>query len=110
MIHVSEKDGKPGANSSSTSAVDLIDFSKDIFSTNRTIIPPNVTSSKSDQVVRENKYEAIEAFPASNQYELELQKGDVVIMIKQRRDGWCKGIHDRSGKTGLFPSSFVRKL
>ena len=34
-------------------------------------------------------------FPASSEYELSLQPGDVVTLVKRREDGWCKGTHHR---------------
>ena len=30
-------------------------------------------------------------FPASSEYEIDLQLGDVVSLVKRREDGWCKG-------------------
>ena len=52
------------------------------------------------------------------------QLGDVISLVKRRDDGWCKGtLHRcpnymfarlnpcfRTGKTGLFPVSFVEKI
>jgi len=55
-------------------------------------------------------YRCIVPFPASSEYEVSLQLGDVVTLVKRREDGWCKGTHHRTGKTGLFPASFVDKI
>lgn len=33
----------------------------------------------------------IVAFPASSEYEIDLQHGDVISLVKRRDDGWCKG-------------------
>ena len=41
------------------------------------------------------------AFPASSEYELELQQGDVVSLVKRREDGWCKGTLHRWGNLRL---------
>jgi len=124
---------KPSSSSSaaSSSAVvggDLIDFSRDmakVFLTTQTTVPPNVSCSKvaadrkqlpADQSASVGeKFLAVEDFPANNEYELDLRKGDVLVVVKQRPDGWCKGFHllDKSqqhAKTGLFPSSFVHKM
>ena len=30
-------------------------------------------------------------FPASTEYEIDLQLGDVLTLVKRRDDGWCKG-------------------
>jgi len=38
------------------------------------------------------------------------QLGDVISLVKRRDDGWCKGTLHRTGKTGLFPASFVEKI
>jgi len=56
------------------------------------------------------RYRCIVAFPASSEYELGLKLGDVISLVKRRDDGWCKGTLHRTGKTGLFPASFVEKL
>lgn len=57
-----------------------------------------------------DRYRCTVAFPASSEYEIELQLGDVISLVKRRDDGWCKGILHRTGKTGLFPASFVEKI
>jgi len=57
-----------------------------------------------------DRYRCIVAFPASSEYEIELQLGDVISLVKRREDGWCKGTLHRTGKTGLFPASFVEKI
>ena len=41
-------------------------------------------------------YRCIVPFPASSEYELSLQLGDVVTLVRRRQDGWCKGTHHRS--------------
>jgi len=56
------------------------------------------------------RYRCIVAFPASSDYEIDLQHGDVISLVKRRDDGWCKGTLHRTGKTGLFPASFVEKI
>lgn len=56
------------------------------------------------------RYRCVVAFPASTEYELGLQLGDVISLVKRRDDGWCKGTLHRTGKTGLFPASFVEKI
>lgn len=66
------------------------------------------TPSKSSKshVVRE-RFKCIVPYPPNSEYELELRIGDVVLVHKKRDNGWYKGTHQRSGKTGLFPASFV---
>lgn len=69
----------------------------------------NGTPSKSkshSQTVRE-RFKCIVPYPPNSEYELELRVGDVVLVHKKRDNGWYKGTHQRSGKTGLFPASFV---
>lgn len=46
-------------------------------------------------------------YPPNSEYELELHVGDIVSVHKKRENGWYKGTHQRTGKTGLFPASFV---
>ncbi|XP_065089453.1 E3 ubiquitin-protein ligase SH3RF1 [Ochlerotatus camptorhynchus] len=69
----------------------------------------NGTPSKSkshSQAVRE-RFKCIVPYPPNSEYELELRIGDIVLVHKKRDNGWYKGTHQRSGKTGLFPASFV---
>lgn len=57
-------------------------------------------------LVRE-RFRCIVPYPPNSEYELELKQGDVVYVHKKRDDGWYKGTLQRTGKTGLFPGSFV---
>ncbi|KAH3717969.1 hypothetical protein DPMN_060766 [Dreissena polymorpha] len=50
-----------------------------------------------------------ETYPAQNELELDLKVGDIIFVSKKRDDGWYKGTLQRTGKTGLFPGSFVVK-
>ena len=52
-------------------------------------------------------FRCITPYPPNSEYELELRIGDVVFVHKKREDGWYKGTLHRTGKTGLFPASFV---
>uniref|UniRef100_T1KVU6 RING-type E3 ubiquitin transferase n=1 Tax=Tetranychus urticae TaxID=32264 RepID=T1KVU6_TETUR len=62
--------------------------------------------SQSSTIYRE-RYRCIVPYPPHTDYELELQIGDIVYVLKKREDGWYKGTLQRTGKTGLFPGSFV---
>lgn len=55
------------------------------------------------------KYRCVVPYPPQGEVELELKVGDIVYVHKKREDGWYKGTLQRSGKTGLFPGSFVEK-
>ncbi|XP_050503787.1 E3 ubiquitin-protein ligase SH3RF1 isoform X5 [Diabrotica virgifera virgifera] len=58
------------------------------------------------QTVRE-RFRCIAPYPPNSEYELELQVNDIIYVHKKREDGWYKGTQQRTGKTGLFPASFV---
>ena len=53
------------------------------------------------------RFRCITPYPPNSEYELELRIGDIVYVHKKRDDGWYKGTLHRTGKTGLFPASFV---
>ena len=53
------------------------------------------------------RYRCIVPYPSQSDIELELKVGDLVFVHRKREDGWYKGTLQRTGKTGLFPSSFV---
>ena len=59
--------------------------------------------------VHGGRYRCIMAYPSSSQFELELKEGDIIILEKSRLDGWCRGLLQRTGQSGLFPASFVEK-
>ncbi|ERL94486.1 hypothetical protein D910_11763 [Dendroctonus ponderosae] len=63
----------------------------------------------STQTVRE-RFRCITPYPPNSDYELELQLNDIIYVHKKREDGWFKGTQQRTGKTGLFPASFVESF
>ncbi|KAK6486936.1 E3 ubiquitin-protein ligase SH3RF3-like [Huso huso] len=56
------------------------------------------------------RYRVIVPYPPQSEAEIELKEGDVVFVHKKREDGWYKGTLQRSGRTGLFPGSFVESF
>ena len=108
------------ASQSSTSSKNLIDLSNDIFeqqvgNQNSDTSLEAVTSARSKHTEQHGTtspalFRVMMSYPASSQYELDLQEGDIVILIKKREDGWCKGTVQKNGMTGLFPFSFVEKI
>lgn len=64
------------------------------------------TPSKT-KVHRNERFRCIVPYPPNSEYELELHVGDIVCVHKKRENGWYKGTHQRTGKVGLFPASFV---
>ncbi|XP_039748254.1 E3 ubiquitin-protein ligase SH3RF3 isoform X2 [Pararge aegeria] len=56
------------------------------------------------------KFRCIVPYPPNSEYELELKVDDIVIVCKKRGDGWYKGTLQRTGRTGLFPASFVQSV
>ncbi|XP_075981907.1 SH3 domain containing ring finger posh isoform X2 [Anticarsia gemmatalis] len=71
----------------------------------------DVTATRRDrhhsQPVKE-RFRCIVPYPPNSEYELELKVDDIVIVSKKRGDGWYKGTLQRTGRTGLFPASFVQ--
>lgn len=61
------------------------------------------------QTVRE-RFRCIAPYPPNSEYELELQVNDIIYVHKKRDDGWYKGTQQRTGRTGLFPASFVESF
>ncbi|XP_034041814.1 LOW QUALITY PROTEIN: E3 ubiquitin-protein ligase SH3RF3-like [Thalassophryne amazonica] len=56
------------------------------------------------------RYRVVVPYPPQSEAEIELREGDVVFVHKKRDDGWYKGTLQRTGQTGLFPSSFVESF
>ncbi|XP_044577828.1 E3 ubiquitin-protein ligase SH3RF3 isoform X1 [Cotesia glomerata] len=67
--------------------------------------------SKQQPTMRErervNRFRCIVPYPPNSEFELELRIGDIIYVHKKRDDGWYKGTQQRTGRTGLFPASFV---
>lgn len=47
-------------------------------------------------------------FQATNEDELSFSKGDIICVTRQEEGGWWEG--SLKGKTGWFPSNYVREL
>ncbi|XP_073994844.1 SH3 domain containing ring finger posh isoform X2 [Rhodnius prolixus] len=56
------------------------------------------------------RFRCIVPYPPNSEYELELRLGDIIFVHKKREDGWYKGTQQRTGRTGLFPASFVQSF
>ncbi|CAH0386097.1 unnamed protein product [Bemisia tabaci] len=56
------------------------------------------------------RFRCIVPYPPNSEIELELQVGDIIYVHKKREDGWYKGTQQRTGRTGLFPASFVESF
>ncbi|XP_014229532.1 SH3 domain-containing RING finger protein 3 isoform X3 [Trichogramma pretiosum] len=60
-----------------------------------------------ERIERVHRFRCIVPYPPNSEFELELQIGDIIYVHKRRDDGWYKGTQQRTGRTGLFPASFV---
>ncbi|XP_051166366.1 E3 ubiquitin-protein ligase SH3RF3 isoform X2 [Leptopilina boulardi] len=63
--------------------------------------------SASRERERVYRFRCIVPYPPNSEFELELKVGDIIYVHKKRDDGWYKGTQQRTGRTGLFPASFV---
>ncbi|XP_055372480.1 E3 ubiquitin-protein ligase SH3RF3 [Condylostylus longicornis] len=59
---------------------------------------------------REGRFRCIVSYPPNSEFELELNVGDIVFVHRKQKNGWYKGTHSKTNKTGLFPASFVEPL
>ncbi|XP_063239951.1 E3 ubiquitin-protein ligase SH3RF3-like isoform X2 [Bacillus rossius redtenbacheri] len=67
-------------------------------------------ANKPQTVPVRERFRCIVPYPPNSEYELELRVGDIIHVHKKRDDGWYKGTQQRTGRTGLFPASFVECL
>ncbi|XP_070091081.1 E3 ubiquitin-protein ligase SH3RF3 isoform X3 [Equus przewalskii] len=56
------------------------------------------------------RYRVVVSYPPQSAAEIELKEGDVVFVHKKREDGWYQGTLQSTGRTGLFPGSFVESF
>lgn len=97
------------STSSSTSTTHKKTNSLDESNENGSNAPPASQPSQPAPLVRE-RFRCIVPYPPNSEYEIELKVGDVIYVHKKRDDGWYKGTLQRTGKTGLFPASFVESF
>ncbi|KAH8277763.1 hypothetical protein KR018_005611 [Drosophila ironensis] len=65
-------------------------------------------TTKSAYCTRESRFRCIVPYPPNSDIELELHVGDIIYVQRKQKNGWYKGTHARTHKTGLFPASFVQ--
>jgi len=53
------------------------------------------------------KFRAIHPFPSTRENELSLHVNDILCVTQKRFDGWYQGKSERTGLSGIFPSTFV---
>jgi len=53
---------------------------------------------------------ALFKFKASNNDELSLKKGEIIIVTQKEDGGWWEGTSRETGKTGWFPSNYVAEM
>ncbi|XP_047352671.1 E3 ubiquitin-protein ligase SH3RF3 isoform X2 [Vespa velutina] len=70
-------------------------------------IGKQVKQQPSRERERVYRFRCIVPYPPNSEFELELRVGDIIYVHKKRDDGWYKGTQQRTGRTGLFPASFV---
>ncbi|XP_059155636.1 E3 ubiquitin-protein ligase SH3RF3-like isoform X2 [Physella acuta] len=73
-----------------------------------TTIPP-VPAKPRPKIVTRERYYCKHQYPPQTDHELALEVGDIIHVHRKRDDGWYKGTQERTGKTGMFPASFVEK-
>ncbi|EDQ88281.1 uncharacterized protein MONBRDRAFT_26520 [Monosiga brevicollis MX1] len=57
------------------------------------------------------KMRALYAYQAEDEEELSLKPGDIIAQVEDEDEqGWCKGVHLGSGKTGIYPALYVEPL
>nr|CAB3266477.1 sorbin and SH3 domain-containing protein 1-like [Phallusia mammillata] len=67
--------------------------------------PPHAPEIDFGQVI--GRYVALYAYEASNDDELDLVAGDVIVVVETCDDGWFVGTCQRTGAFGTFPGNYV---
>jgi len=82
-----------------------------IFKTSEKSNPVAQSTSNSSRKKEnlDNRYVATMRYPATGPGELSLNPSDVIIVHEIRADGWLRGRHEKSGKIGHVPGTFVEK-
>ncbi|NXN26258.1 SH3K1 protein, partial [Nycticryphes semicollaris] len=69
-----------------------------------TIIRPNKKGERN----RRRRCQVAFSYMPQNEDELELKVGDIIEVVGEVEEGWWEGI--LNGKTGMFPSNFIKEL
>ncbi|XP_028846933.1 E3 ubiquitin-protein ligase SH3RF3-like isoform X2 [Denticeps clupeoides] len=84
---------------------------------NFSVLPPTRQPCSSLLAIRpepkplsRERFRVVVPYPPQSEAEIELKEGDIVFVHKKREDGWYKGTLQRTGRTGLFPGSFVESF
>lgn len=64
----------------------------------------------SQPVPAQNKAQAAYDYKPMNGDELELARGDVLVIEEKHDDGWCTGMNERTGARGVFPANYTKPL
>ena len=51
---------------------------------------------------------ALYDFEASGDEEIKLKKHDQIQILENSDENWWKGVNQRTGKTGIFPATYVK--
>ncbi|KAM4693505.1 CD2-associated protein isoform 2-T2 [Discoglossus pictus] len=70
--------------------------------------PPSQTKSSIKKKSKRRQCKVLFEYAPQNEDELELKVGDVLDIIEEVEEGWWSGA--RGGKSGLFPSNFVKEM
>uniref|UniRef100_A0A5S6QVR9 SH3 domain-containing protein n=1 Tax=Trichuris muris TaxID=70415 RepID=A0A5S6QVR9_TRIMR len=75
--------------------------------------PPSVGMTANHNLPYASKidtYEAVYDYMPENPDELELKRGDIVYVVESYDDGWFIGTSLRTGRFGMFPGNYVKRL
>ncbi|KAK7077034.1 E3 ubiquitin-protein ligase sh3rf3 [Halocaridina rubra] len=105
--HVHARTGSNPDNSGGSSSQTLSSTPPTTIQTTADVSNDTPRRTKQPVPLIRERFRCIVPYPPNSDYELELQLGDIIYVHKKRDDGWYKGTLQRTGKTGLFPASFV---
>uniref|UniRef100_A0A8C2U7T8 SH3 domain containing kinase binding protein 1 n=1 Tax=Coturnix japonica TaxID=93934 RepID=A0A8C2U7T8_COTJA len=78
-----------------------------VFLQSKTVIYCNIVFHSGERNRRRRCQVAFSYLP-QNEDELELKVGDIIEVVGEVEEGWWEGI--LNGKTGMFPSNFIKEL
>ncbi|XP_069045992.1 SH3 domain-containing kinase-binding protein 1 isoform X2 [Lepisosteus oculatus] len=69
---------------------------------------PSLRPAKKGEAIRKRRCKAAFSYVPQNEDELELKIGDIIEVLAEVEEGWWEGT--LNGRTGMFPSNFIREL
>lgn len=83
---------------------------QNLSSTNGVIYQPNIDIQALNRDIKTTVYRAIYDYDEKEDDEISFRDGDKFINCEQIDVGWMIGVHEKTGKHGMFPANYAEPV